>query len=315
MSEQVRCPYCLREIAPNSKFCKYCGAALKICPSCGTPNKSESLYCSKCGQDIKDLEVKAPIRKNESIEPVATTVTNKTPVIPTQGASLPVFTQPPPYYRFPPPPPYYPTNQFQQYMPQKSDQHYVPVKLSHPYNAIKPFGFFSKTMPSSNVIVESANALAYSLVLIAIGVVTLAIGLAFFQTILLPFIGIIWGVTLIFSAPFFGIYYVMSTWLYRAFEIKRTVSNLTILWNYIISNLWYSGITIMIIPLSLINSTAAITAAAIAAVLYLIILTFVPLKAYLADLVYVKAATIEKTKNEEKKKDEQEQQNQEPQSK
>lgn len=74
------CQKCGREIDKNTKFCKYCGAPTnmeekeqmnvsedKICPACGTVNKTENTYCINCGTDMEHFSsqgnVQAPSNK------------------------------------------------------------------------------------------------------------------------------------------------------------------------------------------------------------------------------------------------------------
>src|SRR3954468_22866350 len=46
----MKCPACLIDIPPNSRFCSECGVALPIgCPSCGNINQPKAKFCSECG--------------------------------------------------------------------------------------------------------------------------------------------------------------------------------------------------------------------------------------------------------------------------
>lgn len=48
----VHCHKCASANAPDSRYCKKCGAILAqshACPSCGAVNDSDARFCNKCG--------------------------------------------------------------------------------------------------------------------------------------------------------------------------------------------------------------------------------------------------------------------------
>jgi hypothetical protein len=171
-------------------------------------------------------------------------------------------------------------------------------------------GFISGPLSTTSVVSATVEVFALALVLIAAGIAIIGIGLAFLETIILPLILGVLGGALLCSAPFFGIYYVSSNWLYRTFQIKRPVKTITIVWNYALGTLLLSIIGMMLAPIivygnimDLMSNGVMITLSVVGGIVYLMALIIIPLKAYLADLVYVKAAMQlrDKEKEEEKK--------------
>ncbi len=53
--EQLQCPKCHNEVAPDSRFCKNCGTQLVVmnrCPECQTELPAEARFCSSCGKKL-----------------------------------------------------------------------------------------------------------------------------------------------------------------------------------------------------------------------------------------------------------------------
>ena len=71
MSDTQNCPVCFRSIKKASKFCKFCGSTLKLCPECSFLNRGEDAYCSECGSDISTVEVAKSYR--DKVQSVKTT--------------------------------------------------------------------------------------------------------------------------------------------------------------------------------------------------------------------------------------------------
>ncbi|MHA1258418.1 MAG: zinc ribbon domain-containing protein [Candidatus Heimdallarchaeaceae archaeon] len=303
MAVMKKCPSCLREINGTSRFCKYCGEPLKQCPECKELNKAGDSFCALCGTDIREVE--APEVKGDITEQIAKQPTEES-LLGEKQEKLIVW---------PPTRPYgtglQPRTMQQQYSRQQAQmifqetQAYEPKTLLHPYAKSNIIGFLRGPLPTINVLSATFEAFALALALIAFGVVIAGIGLTFFQTLVLPILGGIIGGSLALSAPFFGIYYVSSNWLYKTFGIKRPVKNKTIIINYALANLLLTFFGMALSPLFIEGGALNITFSVIGGVVYLVALTIVPLKAFLADLVYVKAAT--KMKEEEKKEEKEEQ--------
>lgn len=275
----VPCPVCNKPIKHNSKFCKYCGTPLRICNKCNALNERNALYCRQCGEKLSPLESEAV---SESSLPTP-------PIDSFPAPSEQIIFQAPTY------PPYYPRphQQFEIFN-KKSIDTYSPDMTIHPYRKVKFLGYLAGPIPSSNVFSFSLEAFAYSLLYIAIGTVITSIGLAFVGTIILPIIGGLIGATFIISAPFFGIYLVSSTWLYKAFKIKRPTPISIIVWNYFLGNLFLSIIALFLTPIYLQVSAATYALSIVGFIIYTLLFVVVPLKAFLADLLYVKAAVHER---------------------
>ncbi|MHA1303516.1 MAG: double zinc ribbon domain-containing protein [Candidatus Heimdallarchaeaceae archaeon] len=307
MSDLVPCPYCFKGVKPDVKFCKHCGSPVKKCPTCKSLNRENSSFCSSCGADIRDVKVEQKLPDNASVD-IGNKEEEKTIAQEDKEGKLivwPPTPQVPTYPQYP-----YRAHRPAIYQPFKpiteGKEQFEPKQIIHPYFKVKFFGFLSGPLPTSNVFVAVIESFAYAIALIAAGVLIIGIGLTFFQTLVLPIIGILWGGTLLLSAPFYGIYYVSSNWLYRAFSIKRTVSSLTVLWNYMLSTILFSFITLIITPFFAMGSIIGTVIAVSGMLVYLMILIVVPLKAYLADLTYVKAAVIEREKQKQKEENEEE---------
>ena len=290
MSESEPCPYCFREIKKGVNFCKYCGFAIKHCPSCNSPNKAESLFCSSCGKDIREITV-----QSRNLEP---------PISPShvsQTGSEKIIIWPPPGQFFPTQPKYrpYQTPEEQLFGTRDNQEQFQP-KIVYPYSKVGILGFLRGPISTSKVFTSVVEAFAYGLALIATGVLIISIGFLLFKTLILPIIGLLWGGTLILSAPFFGMYFVSSKWLYKAFKIKKPVSDMTILWNYLFSIIFFSFISLILIPLLAMNTLFATIFGIIAMILIFAVLIVIPLKAFLIDLAYVKAAVVERDSQKEK---------------
>ncbi|MHA1684800.1 MAG: zinc ribbon domain-containing protein [Candidatus Heimdallarchaeaceae archaeon] len=286
-TEEAPCPLCDRLIKKSSRFCKYCGTPLILCPHCKKLNERSAQFCRECGKKLEKLE-------EEKEPPIASRERPSVEIAEQSKGSILVG---PPVY-----PMYYP-QPYKRYSIFRKDtqETYSPEKAIHPYKKIKIQGYLSGPIPTGNVFSFSLEALGYSLLYIAIGVVISSIGLAFFGTIVLPIIGGLIGATFAISAPFFGIYLVSSTWLYKAFEIKRPVQINTIIWNYLLSNLVLSLLALFLIPIYLQVSVFTYALSVIGFIIYTMLFVVIPLKAFLADLLYVKAAVDEKEKTKQAK--------------
>ncbi|MHA1203994.1 MAG: zinc ribbon domain-containing protein [Candidatus Heimdallarchaeaceae archaeon] len=290
MSETEPCPYCFREIKKGVNFCKYCGSAIKYCPECNSANKAESLFCSSCGKDIRDIIVK----KRETEPPISHRVVDPT-------ASQKIVMWPPPGQFFPTQPKYrpYQTPEEQLFGTADKQESFQP-KIIYPYSKVAILGFLRGPISTSKVFSSVIEAFAYGLSLIAAGVLIISLSFLFLQTLILPIIGLLWGGTLILSAPFFGMYFVSSNWLYKAFKIKKPVSDMTILWNYLFSIIFFSFISLILLPLLATNTLFATIFGIIALIVIFAVLIVIPLKAFLIDLAYVKAAVMERESQKDK---------------
>ena len=302
MSVTSKCPACFKNIRENSKFCKYCGIPLKICPACKEHNIVEDVYCGSCGENIKDVKVETPINVTRKPQSQHTPIA-RDPMAQeaTPGKQQLVIWPPVDERRMYAPP----TIQRKQVIPDGPE--YEPPVTKYSYDRVRAFGYFSGPIPLSNVVSLVLESFGYALALITIGTVIVSIGLAFFELVIPPLIAGILGGALILSAPFFGIYYVSSSWLYKIFQIKRPVKIRTILVNYGLGTLLFSFIGLALSPLLVldvlfnINPTVGITIfSVIAALIYFLGLLIIPLKAFLADLTYVKSAMNQKEKEDEK---------------
>ncbi len=300
MSEPSNCPACLKNIRKESKFCKFCGIPLKICPACKDHNIVEDVFCSSCGENIKDVKAEAPI--NVKRTPPAQSDPMSQGATPGKQPQLVIWPPVDQTRMYAPP-----VVQTRQVIP--DGPAYEPPIAKYDYNRVRPLGYFSGPLPLSSVVSPALESFGYALALIAIGTVIVSIGLAFIQLIIPPLITGILGGALILSAPFFGIYYVSSSWVYKIFQIKRPVKISTILVNYGLGTLLFSIIGLACSPLLLLDllGTSATVATVgsilfyvIAALIYLVGLFIIPLKAFLADLTYVKNALNQKKKEDEK---------------
>lgn len=265
------CPYCGRQIRASSKFCKYCGQSLKICPECQELNNHDDAFCALCGTDISKVEASETIRLDERTEEVKE-----------QGQQKIVMW-----------PPLSPVRQIQpkpQFSVFEEGTPYKPTSIKYPYSRVRALGFLGGPLPTSTVFSATIEALGLALALIAAGVAIIGIGLAFFQILILPIMAGVLGGALLLSAPFFGIYYVSSNWLYKTFQIKRPVKSITIIWNYALGTLLFSLVGLIFAPVFIQGSALWISLAVLGGIIYLMGLIIIPLKAFLADLVYVKAA-------------------------
>jgi membrane protease subunit (stomatin/prohibitin family) len=54
----TQCGNCGKNLAPNARFCSRCGHAVeekpasKFCPTCGTENLHDSMFCNNCGEKL-----------------------------------------------------------------------------------------------------------------------------------------------------------------------------------------------------------------------------------------------------------------------
>ncbi len=292
MSDKSICPSCNREIKPTSKFCKFCGVTLKSCPSCNEFNKVEDAFCGSCGEDISKLIIPIPHRKESEDSAYA-------PIIEEieEGEKRPKLVVWPPQYAEARP----------QIQPKPTPElfeegtQYEPTKVQYQYSKVKPIGFLGGPLPTSNVLSVTLEAFGLALALVAAGIVIVSIGFAFFEYLVFPVITGILGGALLLSAPFFGIYYVSSNWLYKAFQIKRPVKIRTVILNYTLGTLLFAIFGMMLAPIFIQGGALAITFSVVGGIVYLMGLIVIPLKAYLADLVYVKAAMKHRDKEEEDK--------------
>jgi len=51
MFDNINCPKC-GKTTPSASFCKYCGAPLLKCPSCGGKLSSDATFCQHCGEPL-----------------------------------------------------------------------------------------------------------------------------------------------------------------------------------------------------------------------------------------------------------------------
>ena len=300
MNKMGKCPACNREIKSSSKFCKYCGTSLKQCPDCKSINTASDQFCGACGVDISQVEAAAPLREiipKESGE-VGKAEPRREEVQETiSGETQPkLVVWPPMAY----------DRQYAQARPQPSifppedAAKFEPTTVKYAYSKVRLLGFLGGPLPTSNVLSATIEAFGLALALVAGGIGIASIGLAFFEYLIPAIITGIIGGALLLSAPFFGIYYVSSSWLYRTFQIKRPTKARTIVGNYALSALLFSFIGLMLAPIFIEGLSAiGITISVVGGVIYIMGLIIVPLKAYLADLVYVKAATNLRNKEEE----------------
>lgn len=271
MSSTNECPNCHRQIRATSKFCKYCGQSLKVCPECQELNNYDAAFCALCGTDISKIEAAEPVKGVERIEEIGVPKQQKVvmwPPMPSVGQ-----IQPKPQMQV-----------FEEGTP------YQPTSIKYPYRKVRPLGFLVGPLPTSTVFGAVIEALGYALALIAAGVAILGIGLTFFEFIVLPIMAGVFGGALLLSAPFFGIYYVSSNWLYKTFQIKRPVKSITIVGNYALGTLLFAIVGFMLAPVFIVGDALWISIAVLGGIIYLMGLIIIPLKAFLADLVYVKAA-------------------------
>lgn len=298
MSEPSNCPACLKNIRKESKFCKYCGIPLKICPACKDHNIVEDVFCGSCGENIKDVKIEDPI--NVKRIPPSQSDPMSQGATPRKQPQLVIWPPVDQTRMYAPP-----VVQTKQIIP--DGPAYEPPVAKYDYNRVRPFGYFSGPLPLSSVVSPALESFGYALALIAIGTVIVSIGLAFIQLIIPPLITGILGGALILSAPFFGIYYVSSSWVYKIFQIKRPVKVSTILVNYGLGTLLFSIIGLACSPLLLLDlfgvsatvaTVGSILFYVIAALIYLVGLFIIPLKAFLADLTYVKNALNQKKKED-----------------
>lgn len=302
MSETQDCPSCYRKIKSNSRFCKYCGTTLKPCPKCSTLNKGDGSFCAECGADISSVEVAESYSKREPL----TAEEEKTQakefleegglnrrqqliVWPPSRDDIRYYTQAQSRARRP--------YSYTDYLDKEPT--YEPKKVNYAYSRVRILGFLGGPLPTSSVLSSVVEAFGIALALIALGIVIFSIGMAFFQYLIFPIISGVLGGAFLLSAPFFGIYYVSSNWLYRTFEIKRPVKLMTIIWNYTLASFIFAILALMIAPIFIQGGALAITFTVVGGIVYLMGLIIVPLKAYLADLVYVKAALNAKEKESE----------------
>ncbi len=302
MSATQDCPSCFRKIKTSSRFCKYCGSTLKLCPECSTINKEKDAYCGECGADIRTIEVAESYRDKTDTERKAREEFLEDELLDQKKQKLVMW---PPTadsrYHFQtssrPSPRLTPYTEFLDKEPT-----YQPPKLDYTYNKVRALGFLGGPLPTSNVLSSVVEAFGIALALIAFGIIIFSIGMAFFEYLIFPIIAGVLGGAFLLSAPFFGIYYVSSDWLYRTFEIKRPVRLMTIIWNYTLGSLIFSLLGLMLAPIFIQGGALGITLSVIGGIVYLMGLIVVPLKAYLADLVYVKAAVNTKNAESEKNK-------------
>ena len=307
MSVNSECPICFRKIRSTSKFCKYCGGSLKKCPECQNLNKAEDLFCAECGYDIKDVEVQVSTPSQ---------VAGKTgvfqPII-QRGAEQEDDDSQPKLILWPPlqaqqpstaahPRPFPPAQRAIQFT--EVEPTYEPEKLEYKYKKVKFIGFLEGSIPSSSALAATLEAFGIALILIAFGVGVVAIGLTAFKSEIFAVIMGIIGSIFVFSAPMFGLYFISSRWLYRAFEIKRPVRLSTVIINYSLGVLVFALLGLMLAPVFLLGGAIGWTLSVIGGVVTVMGLIVVPLKAYLADLVFVKAAV--NLKNKEKDNDSEE---------
>jgi hypothetical protein len=293
MSDTQDCPVCYRKIKPSSNFCKFCGSTLKICPECETINKEDDTYCGECGTDIRKVDV-AEGYKGDNRDFNKEVLGRREPKLvmwpPVTEASY--LSQAKPRARLSP---------YSDYLDKEPT--YQPKNLNYTYNKVKILGFLGGPLPTSNVLGAVVEVFGIALALIAIGIVIFSIGMAFFEYLVFPIIAGIVGGAFLLSAPFFGIYYVSSNWLYRTFEVKRPVKTMTIVWNYSLGSLVFALLGMMLAPIFIQGGALAITLSVVGGIVYVMGLIIVPLKAYLADLVYVKAAVNNRDKESDLEKD------------
>ena len=86
---------------------------------------------------------------------------------------------------------------------------------------------------------------------------------------------------------------------------------MTIVWNYTLGSLIFALLGLMLAPIFIQGGALGITLSVIGGIVYLMGLIIVPLKAYLADLVYVKAAVNIKNSETENESEEENKKNEE----
>jgi hypothetical protein len=242
---------------------------LKICPECQELNNHDAGFCAFCGTDITDVKAPESVRTTPGVDG------------PQNQQKIVMW------------PPIQPVRQIQpkpQFSVLEEGTPYKPASIRYPYSKVRLLGFLGGPLPTSSVFSATIEALGLALALIAAGVAIVGIGLAFFEIIVLPIIAGILGGALLLSAPFFGIYYVSSNWLYKTFQIKRPVKSIIIIWNYALGTLLFSLVGLMLAPVFIQGGALWITLSVLGGIIYLMGLIIIPLKAFLADLVYVKAA-------------------------
>lgn len=299
------CPACNREIKASSKFCKYCGTSLKHCPDCKSINTASDQFCGSCGVDISQVEAAAPLR--EIVPEDSGEEGRAEPKIDEVQEVIGGETQPqlvvwPPmgYDRQ-----YAPVRRQPTIFPPEDAAKFEPTTVKYAYSKVRILGFLGGPLPTSNVLSATVEAFGLALALVAGGIGIASIGLAFFEYLIPAIITGIIGGALLLSAPFFGIYYVSSSWLYRTFQIKRPTKARTIVGNYALSALLFSFLGLMLAPIFIEGlSAVGITISVVGGIIYLMGLIIVPLKAYLADLVYVKAAVNLRDKEEKEQEPE-----------
>ncbi len=293
MSDKSICPNCNREIKPTSKFCKFCGVTLKTCPSCNKINKIEDAFCASCGEDISKVVVPKPHKDEGEVATYTATIGE----VEEDGEKKPQLVIWPPQYAAARP---YVAPKPTPKLFEEGTQ-YEPSTVQYQYNRVRPIGFLGGPLPTSNVLSVTVEVFGLALALIAAGIAIASIGLAFLEYVILPVITGTLGGAILLSAPFFGIYYVSSNWLYKAFHIKRPVKTSTIILNYTLGTVLFAIIGLIFIVPVVIGGALGITLAVLGGIVYLMGLIVVPLKAYLADLVYVKAAMKLRDKEDEDK--------------
>ena len=302
MSKMGICPACNREIKLSSKFCKYCGTSLKSCPDCKSINTALDQFCGSCGVDISQVEAAEPLREiipedSGKISRTEPRIDESQEIAIEDSQSKLVVWPPMSYDRQFAPPPARPD-----IMPSEDAAKFEPKTVKYAYGKVRILGFLGGPLPTSNVISATVEAFGLALALVAGGIGIASIGLAFFEYLIPAIIAGIIGGALLLSAPFFGIYYVSSSWLYRTFQIKRPTKARTMVGNYALSALLFSFLGLMLAPIFIQGLGAVgITLAVVGGIVYLMGLIIVPLKAYLADLVYVKAAINLREKEEKEK--------------
>ena len=291
MSSTKSCPACFRKIKTGSNFCKYCGVSLKTCPECNSFNREEDAYCIECGTDIRAVEVAESFKEMKEDHKTETLDEDTLEYLKDSSSQKkqPTLVMWPPtadtrYYSPTRPRPYSSENYLDK------EPTYEPKKLNYAYGKVRILGFLGGPLPISNLFGYIIEAFSIALALIAVGIVIFSIGLAFFQFLVFPILACVMAGAFLLSAPFFGIYYISSEWLYRAFEVKRPVKVLTIIGNYLLGSLIFSVLGLMLAPIFIQGGALGITFSVIGGIVYIMGLIIVPLKAYLADLIYVKAA-------------------------
>ncbi len=273
---EVPCPNCLRDINPSSKFCKYCGQALIQCISCRHLNVRGNTFCANCGEQIGSSSDPNKPYQNTTFSESPSTTSPSMPFIPVQDSNRSAEHSPSDSYFMQQETPYYP-------------------RINHPYESVKAVGFLTGVIPNSYAFTGSLKAIFFSVLTVSIGIVIFGLSFVFITGApFLTIIGALFAVVIMISAPFLGFYIVCSNWLYRTFRIKNPVDKINIFANFILTITVFSLVSLFLFPLLLLSELWVSFFVVFTFIYFLVIMFFTSVKAFLADLVYVKAVVEQK---------------------